>query len=745
MSIGKDRAYVSIPLDIQPLAAQLQQVHRYTKLLSQTCQNLNTASQASRDCLALSYAADFSYSRMNSKFETTAFFLTRNQNYGYSEVFNNLTKRQDKKVDEIFSQNAFNTSPNFIRQNLDIGSRQPYSRRTILTEDDTQLNDTKVELEIPESVDDEDAAEAEAEAEAEADAGGDEEETSEEPQVIVAPLGLGNLSTTDIDLSGEIEEEEDKAEVNPLDTGPTPYDPLANTLINQADSYSKERTFGNNRIKRQAEGKQSFDIEKGVYSRLKRQIISAVVGLLGAIGVSSIFGGINTAQIDSIQKQESRLGNRQGLIVHELHKDSLDILVNRNMLKGLEQLTFTLAKFEKEEHFETLGLSLYVMMTAELSRIDDSLNQFIAINSASQNGKFHPAILSQDSATSAFEAVKAKAELRGLQPIINAPQQLSQLRTHFDFAETGIKIIIEIPLVSVQNTFELHRFDALPIELGAEAYLTLISDFPIIGIGKSDVNGKPTFVELSYTDMADCQKIGEVLLCPDKKVVKRPYAQSCIYSLYLADFEQAQHVCRISLKGKERDQAVPVGPSDFALYSSHPTHYRYVCANNSVSQPQQIQGITEIHVPEACVAETAQFLLHGQNQIHDEAHHRSLLWTYPALSLLANDTSLGDVNDALRAYKQSKAIPELDAESVETFKQLNTPLYEDPVPFTAISLASLAVVIILGGLSIVVFRNYRARQKYAREQSPKFRANELLSDGTNVAFLEQLLLTKRNV
>ena len=730
MTVAQDRAYISIPLELKPLAQQLQSVHNYTKELSKLCRTLDPSTQAARVCLALSYSGDFAFSRMNSKFETTTFFLTRDKEYGSADVFAHIAKRQ-QTVDHVFPESAFRASPNFIKPMTTIGNRQQFSRRNLGSSDETQAN---VERE-----DSDPNEEEESESEEE------EEEAETETPPLDESLGFANMSIPNVDLSGGSEEEdvEDKPEVDPLDLDfPNHYDQLAN----QAESlFSDDSTYGQNRVKRATEGKQSFDLETGVISRLKRQIFSAVLGLLGAIGVSSIFGGINSAQINSIKSQEGKLGNRQELIVHELEKDSKDIVVNRNMLQGLEKLTLKLAKFQTEEHFETLGLSLYAMMTAELSQIDNSLDQFVAIISASKNGKFHPGILSQESGISSFEAVRARAELRGLQPIINAPQQLSQLPTHFDYTETGIKIIIEVPLVSSRNSFELHRFDALPIELGPKAYMTLISDFPIIGIGKSDLNGQPTFIEMSHTDMANCQKFGKVFLCPDKKVVKRPYAQSCIYSLYRADFEQAQHVCRINLKGKEHDQAVPVGPSDFALYSSEPTTYRYVCANNSESQPQQIQGITQIHVPESCVAETAQFLLHGQNQIHDEAHPRTLRWTYPALSLLANDTSLGDINSALQAYKKSKAIPALDAESVQTFKELNAPFYEDPIPFSAITLASLAVVIILGGLSLIVFRNYQARRSYARQQSPKYRAAELLSDGNKVTLLEQLLSDKRNV
>ena len=135
------------------------------------------------------------------------------------------------------------------------------------------------------------------------------------------------------------------------------------------------------------------------------------------------------------------------------------------------------------------GMLLFAVMSAEFERIEDSLNTYVAIIESSNEGRYHPAILSQEAGIASYEGVVAAAELKGLKPIINNAQQLSQLETHYSFTPKGVKIIIEVPLISSQNSFELYEFNALPVELGPKAYLYLVSDFPLIGIGEADLSG----------------------------------------------------------------------------------------------------------------------------------------------------------------------------------------------------------------------------------------------------------------
>ncbi|MCP3849088.1 MAG: hypothetical protein GY694_02445, partial [Gammaproteobacteria bacterium] len=181
-----------------------------------------------------------------------------------------------------------------------------------------------------------------------------------------------------------------------------------------------------------------YPYSDGIYLRVKRQFMSVVAGLLTSIGVSSIFGGIDASRISTIDSKVEDLAAIQSHIVHDVELNSKDILVNRNMLNGMNDVTERLALLTTEEHFRVSSMLISILLEAEYSRIDDTLNQYLSIISAAQEHKFHPAVLSQSRAIRAFDSIKAEAELLGLNPVINNAQQLSQLSTDYIYTEDGI-------------------------------------------------------------------------------------------------------------------------------------------------------------------------------------------------------------------------------------------------------------------------------------------------------------------
>ena len=479
--------------------------------------------------------------------------------------------------------------------------------------------------------------------------------------------------------------------------------------------------------------------DMSILKRSKRFLTGLVISLLTSIGVGSIFGAVSASQISTLKTGVNELGSKQNLIIHQLKRGSKEIMTNRNMINGLESLTIKLAKFTTTQHFEANGMLLYVLMSAEYARIDDALDQYTQIVEASTNHRFHPSILSQHGGIAAFEEIKAIAEIKGLTPIINNAQQMSQLQTHFYFTPTGLTLVIEIPLGSEHNTFTLHKFDALPLQLGTEVYVKIVPDYPLIGIGEPDINGKAKYIEMNLMDLARCQKLGKTYLCTEQRIVHRPDAQSCLYALFVSDHRAAQHSCRINLEGKNYDQVVAVSSDKFAYYSTHPSTFQYVCKNRTTIQGQQLMGISEIQVPESCRVETSSFILHRQSDLYREAHPKQFRWTLPALSFLQNDTSITDINSAVKALENTKGTPPIDPEFINEFKRLNQPFYMDKFPITTFTVAALALLLILCMIITVVYKNYKASKVTHNLKDPTYRFKQLLKEDSNVEFLEQLI------
>jgi hypothetical protein len=212
-----------------------------------------------------------------------------------------------------------------------------------------------------------------------------------------------------------------------------------------------------------------------------------------------------------------------------------------------------------------------------------------------------------------------------------------------------------------------------------------------------------------------------------------------LYALFVSDHKAAQHSCRINLEGKNYDQVVAVSSDKFAYYSTHPSTFQYVCKNRTTIQGQQLMGISEIQVPESCRVETSSFILHRQSDLYREAHPKQFRWTLPALSFLQNDTSITDINSAVKALENTKGTPPIDPEFIKEFNGLNQPFYMDEFPITTFTVAALALLLILCMIITVVYKNYKASKVTHNLKDPTYRFKQLLKEDSNVEFLEQLI------
>ena len=382
---------------------------------------------------------------------------------------------------------------------------------------------------------------------------------------------------------------------------------------------------------------------------------------------------------------------------------------------------------------------MYTLINAKFDKITDAIDQYIDIVESASNNDLHPAVLSSAGAVSVYEQIKGQAELQNLRPIVNTPQQLSQMKPHFTYTSQGIEIVVDVPLISPDNVFELQKFNPIPISLSSKAYVQLISDFPIVGLGKKDVNHRSLFIEMSFADLDQCEKLGDLFLCTRQRIVKKSNAPSCIYSLYYSDHERAEHSCQINLKGHKHDQSVDTGPNSFVYYSTQSSVYTITCQNHSVSNHQKLKGLSEINVPSGCKAETSQFVLYPQSELYQEGPHKSFTWSSnPSLALLANDTSIVELEDALEVASKTPGAPPLDPESFQRLQELRKPFYQKYFyGFSSMVIASFAILLILIAISAIVYRNYLTNRE--ANPSKKYRLKKLLDNEETIEALENLV------
>ena len=678
---------------------------------------------------SLSYACDGRYKILNQKFETVTYYYTRKTNYDPTQIFKQLDHRSIP-IDMIIPDYTLN-HPRFLKNSPNSVNSFIWDKKTIETEDD------KIEESIVET---EGSGDAEPE--------GDEAMAESEPEV---ESSVANPEPTD---DSEVEDGNDGDEAfnrppsfKDLWNGNPDIDDFENPF--EEDFVNNEVSNNSNEpsplFKRDAplppNSSSPYHSELVSHEKSKRQILMGLLaGIAGAVGINSLFGGSRASQISTLDNEMQNLASKQNVIIAQLEDNSEAIMVNRQMTDGLKNLTIKTAKFAESEHFLTHGLLLFTLIDSEFNRIEDALQTHVQIIEAAQNHNFHPAILTYDGSVSAFEQVKATAEKNNLVPVIQTPQQLSQMYTSFSYTKKGITILVEIPLASQDSVFSLHQFHAMPISLSPHAYVQLISNAPIVGIGKPDLSGKPLFIEMSYADLAQCHHFSDkVFLCTQQRKIQKPESPSCVYSLYHRDHQAAEHSCVINLKGHSHDHAFATGPNEFTYFSNQSSTYLIICQNHSKSSHQKLRGTSTIIVPSGCHIESSQFILYPQSDYEIPIHHEVYSWSNPALTLIANDSNVNTIDEAIAALDNVKGAPALDPESLRRFQRLKEPFYHQyPISFTSIILAGVTFLLILWFVSIWVRKNYIANRDIRRSKSAKYQGQQFIENHENIEFLKAL-------
>ena len=486
-------------------------------------------------------------------------------------------------------------------------------------------------------------------------------------------------------------------------------------------------------------------------NRHPRQFVTGLlVSLATSIGIGSVFGAIDNSQISQIRESLKDVSEKEKLIVHQLDIDSKYINVNRKLIQNVANLAKKLKQYTELNHFELQGAVLYMLIHAEFTQVHRELDTMINIISSAHANQFHPEVFTPDGAEAVFSDIQGLALKHGLQPVIQSARQLSQLEAHFFIQpESGSKgqasLIIDCPLASEINLFDLHRYDALPISIGQFVHATIEPKNSILAIGGMEPTGHPRFVEMSSTDLGLCRRLGKVYICPNLRIINRPNERSCLYALYRSDHRAARKACKLKLQAQQFNQAVPISSDTFLHYSSEPSSYFIRCTNGTVLSGYQLVNITRIEVPHDCVVETSEYILLRQNDLYKNEKRKTYKFSYDPLTFLPNDTTIRGLDDAAKFIATLPGAPPLSTETIDQLREMNKTVLDNPGQLTAIILAIIATLLTTGLILFLVYRAVQHRNQARLARNPMFRLERVLNESdTSVEVLEGLLKQQGN-
>ena len=474
-------------------------------------------------------------------------------------------------------------------------------------------------------------------------------------------------------------------------------------------------------------------------NRPKRFVGTLIASLLASIGVSSIFGALNSAQLGTIREGLKSTETRQQLLIHAVDESSNEISTNRAAISQLAGLTEKVITFTSIAHWQKEGQFTYMLIDTELTRLNVALDQYLEIIQAASIHRFHPTVLTKEGAQIALDEVKSLAITKGLVPVINNPQQLSQLETSYMLTQKGINLVVHLPLTSEKTTFTLYKYNSLPIMIGTKVFAKIQPKNEILAVGTEETNGLPRYLEISSYDLDLCLSLGDVHICKNQQIFNRPTQDTCLYSLFIGSHQAAQNQCQLELEPKLYDQVVSIAFDEFLYYAATPSSFVFECQNRSIIRGHQLAAVTKIKVPPFCTAKTKSFILNRQNVLYEQESPLKYKWTLPPLEFLANDTSIKDLNSAMEKLSQIKGLPKITPQAIERIRNMDRPFYEKPFPLISLVVALAGLMLVSLLLGYITYRACDARKTKLRQLNPTLRFQELIKSHENVEAIANLL------
>ena len=473
--------------------------------------------------------------------------------------------------------------------------------------------------------------------------------------------------------------------------------------------------------------------------RTKRFVGAIIAALLGSIGVSSIFGLIDHHQIEQLRAALHTTVARQNMLIHAVEENSKHIATNRVAISQLAGLVEKIATITQALQWKQAGQFVYMLLETELARLNNALDQYTNIIASATQHRMHYSVLTKQGAKMALEEVKKLAKTKGLVPVMNSPQQFSQMTTSYMLTDNGIDLFIHVPLTSEETTFQLYKYNSLPIMLGDKVYARIRPPNEILAVGVEENNGRPRYLEMTSYDLDLCQTLGEVYICRNQQIFNRPSQTTCLFSLFVGAHADAVDQCELELESKKYDQVVAISSDEFLYYGANPSSFVFECQNNSVVRGYQLSSFTKIKIPPFCRAKTRSFVLNRENDLYQRHQPLQWQWTLPPLNFLANETTISDLNSAMEQLEKIKGLPKITPQTIERIRQMNQPFYEKPFSLISLGLGLGAFFLIVALLGVIAYKTLQARRAQSREQNPAYRFRQLMSDHDNLETLVALL------
>ena len=347
--------------------------------------------------------------------------------------------------------------------------------------------------------------------------------------------------------------------------------------------------------------------------RTKRQILAGLGLFSGVIG--TFLGLYNQHEISNIQKQLLQFSDQQTLLTNivQKHNHLLNELT-RDMVH-LTNIVRTLITYNPA--------LVYAKLEQNVRFLEERVLQLMNVLQQLQHHRLSVDLLDQHQLQVLLSAVSNTASSRNLQPIPTKPTDYFQLDASYLRVDDDILILLHVPCVANNHMLTIYRYVPFPYPVSSTplnasdphppiySSLDVLSRGPhkhsalffrpeteLIAIGRTSANGQARYQLLSQAILAGCIQQNHIFLCDRHQLLRKDLPGSCLGALFIQHQQGVVENCGIEYRPL-RETVYQLSTNDHLVFSPTPFSSQIQCTNGS-HYPQQLVGITKIHVPDFC-------------------------------------------------------------------------------------------------------------------------------------------------
>ena len=308
--------------------------------------------------------------------------------------------------------------------------------------------------------------------------------------------------------------------------------------------------------------------------------------LLGVIGTfANIFSRAalhkleeELSDVRAVQNKLVEIVVSQKAVIEALHKGLQDV-------KAYIQLQQTLNPANVDAAIKSL-----------IDRVRIEVDRLFRVLQHAQTRRLAVDFLDASEIHQLFPTLREKAAAQQADLLITRPSDLYQIEMSYFFDGHSINLLLHVPIVPKDSLLTLVKLHPFPLPVTEEYSLLPAIEDRLLALSST---AERLSVEIPSTNLLGCHQINRVYLCEKQGVLNIRMNQSCMGSLYIQDYKQAQKLCPMKII-QPTEVIHRLQDSMYLVYSTETQVVTISCPNQGVQNEVITAGVSRFKLEPGC-------------------------------------------------------------------------------------------------------------------------------------------------